>query len=158
VSLIRHVQYVCPSGIGIEPFSSKLWHPAQWNWKAKEELTSLISGLKKRKRQKGCTIMIGEKFMIDVLNMSQHWIRRLYMAIIMFEHWLIDYLRFYVSLKDFSHNIAGEGLQNVGLMLGAQGLWAGRDLYFIVSPLLWHRISFFSVSSYDARGDVEDLF
>jgi hypothetical protein len=30
------VQYACTSGIGIEPVSSKLWHPAQWNWKSQE--------------------------------------------------------------------------------------------------------------------------
>jgi hypothetical protein len=31
LSLVRHVQYVYTSGIGIKPLSSKLWHPAQWN-------------------------------------------------------------------------------------------------------------------------------
>jgi hypothetical protein len=29
--------------------------------------------------------------------------------------WLIDYLLFYVPLKNFSLTIAGEGLQNLGL-------------------------------------------
>jgi hypothetical protein len=37
--------------------------------------------------------------------------------------------------------ITGEGLQN----LGAQGLWAGRDLY--QANLRWHRASVFPVSS-----------
>jgi hypothetical protein len=49
MSLVRHVQYVCTSGIGIEPFSSKLLHPAQWNWKAQEP-TSLST----------CTVTPGE--------------------------------------------------------------------------------------------------
>jgi hypothetical protein len=75
---------------------------------------------------------------------------------------LIDYLRFYVPLKNISLKygdvtIAGEGLQKFKPMLGAQGHRAGRDLY---------RASVFSVSSegppnsvasYDKQGEVEDL-
>jgi hypothetical protein len=66
-----------------------------------------------------------------------------------------------------SVTVAGEGLQNVGLaMLGAQGLWAGRDLYR-ATPAVTGDLGFFSVSSegplqsvasYDKRGGVEDLF
>jgi hypothetical protein len=49
--------------------------------------------------------------------------------------------------------------------LGAQGLWAGKDL--IVPHLLWHGTSVFpvssegpphSVASYNTHGDAEDLF
>jgi hypothetical protein len=43
--------------------------------------------------------------------------------------WLIDYLLFYVPIKNFhlygDVTKVGEGLQN----LDTQGLWAGRDLY-----------------------------
>jgi hypothetical protein len=47
--------------------------------------------------------------------------------------WLIDYLRFYVPLKNFSliwrrHYSPWRAAQ-FKPMLGAQGLWAGRDLY-----------------------------
>jgi hypothetical protein len=47
--------------------------------------------------------------------------------------WLIDYLRFYVPLKNFSliwrrHHCRWRAAK-FRLMLGAQGLWAGRDLY-----------------------------
>jgi hypothetical protein len=47
--------------------------------------------------------------------------------------WLIDYLRFYVSLKNFSliwrrHRYRWRTAK-FRPMLGAQGLWAGRDLY-----------------------------
>jgi hypothetical protein len=47
--------------------------------------------------------------------------------------WLIDYLRFYVPLKNFSltwrrHHCRWRA-PKFRPMLGAQGLWAGRDLY-----------------------------
>jgi hypothetical protein len=47
--------------------------------------------------------------------------------------WLIDYLRFYVPLKNISliwrrHHCRWRAAK-FWLMLGAQGLWAGRDLY-----------------------------
>ena len=47
--------------------------------------------------------------------------------------WLIDYLRFYVPLKNFSliwrrHHCRWRAAK-FRPMLGAQGLWAGRDLY-----------------------------
>jgi hypothetical protein len=74
--------------------------------------------------------------------------------------WLIIYcftsrLRIFHSYGDVA--ITGEGL-------GAQGLWAGRDLYR--ATLLWHGVSVFpvsskgqlhSVASYDTQGDVEGL-
>jgi hypothetical protein len=46
--------------------------------------------------------------------------------------WLIIYC--FTSRSRIFHlhgdvTIAGEGLQNLGLLLGAQGLWAGRNLY-----------------------------
>jgi hypothetical protein len=46
--------------------------------------------------------------------------------------WLIDYFRFYIPLKNFSLmetsplSVKGAKFRP---MLGAQGLWAGRDLY-----------------------------
>jgi hypothetical protein len=47
--------------------------------------------------------------------------------------WLIDYLRFYVSLKNISliwrHHHCRWRAARFRPMLGAQGLWAGRDLY-----------------------------
>jgi hypothetical protein len=50
-----------------------------------------------------------------------------------FKDWLIDYLRFYVPLKNFSliwrrHHCRWRAAK-FRPMLGAQGLWAGRDLY-----------------------------
>jgi hypothetical protein len=47
--------------------------------------------------------------------------------------WLIDYLQFYVPLKNVSliwrrHHCRWRAAK-FRLMLGAQGLWAGRDLY-----------------------------
>jgi hypothetical protein len=47
--------------------------------------------------------------------------------------WLIDYLRFYVPLKNFSlilrrHHCRWRAAK-FRPMLGAQGVWAGRDLY-----------------------------
>jgi hypothetical protein len=83
---------------------------------------------------------------------------------------LIDYLRFYVQLQNFSIHlyehvtIAGEGLQNLGLC-SALKAFEQRGI-FIVPPLLWHGISVFPVSSvglphsvapYDTWGGVEDL-
>jgi hypothetical protein len=47
--------------------------------------------------------------------------------------WLIDYLRFYVPLKNFSllwrRHYCRWRAAKFRPMLGAQGLWAGRDLY-----------------------------
>jgi hypothetical protein len=83
--------------------------------------------------------------------------------------WLIDYLRFYVSLKIFSliwrrHHCQLRATK-IRSLLGAQGLWAGRDLYRAI-PAVNGDLSFPGlirrtaplVASYDARGDVEDLF
>jgi hypothetical protein len=84
---------------------------------------------------------------------------------------LIDYLQFYVQLKNFSllwrrHHCKWRAAK-YRPMLGAQGLWAERDLYRATPALT--RASVFPVSSegppyfilvtsYDTRGDVEDLF
>jgi hypothetical protein len=50
-----------------------------------------------------------------------------------FQDWLIDYLRFYVPLKNLSliwrHHHCWWRAAKFRPMLGAQGLWAGRDLY-----------------------------
>ena len=84
--------------------------------------------------------------------------------------WLIDYLLFYVPLKNISLiygdvTITGEGLQNLGLCSALKAFEQGG--IFIVPHLLWHGASVFpvssegpphSVASYDTRGDVEDLF
>jgi hypothetical protein len=51
-------------------------------------------------------------------------------------------------------------------MLGAQGLWAGRDLYRATPAVTWDLVFFpvssegppLLVASYNTRGDVEDLF
>jgi hypothetical protein len=47
--------------------------------------------------------------------------------------WLIDYLRFYVTLKNFSliwrHHHCQWWAAKFRPMLGVRGLWAGRDLY-----------------------------
>jgi hypothetical protein len=53
--------------------------------------------------------------------------------------WLIDYLRFYVPLKNFSliwrrHHCPWRAAK-FRPMLGAQGLWAGRDLYRATSAV-----------------------
>jgi hypothetical protein len=83
--------------------------------------------------------------------------------------WLIDYLQFYVPFKNFSliwrrHHCQWRAAK-FRPMLGAQGLWAGRDLYRATPAVT--RDSVFPVSSegpphlvasYDTRGDVEDLF
>jgi hypothetical protein len=84
-------------------------------------------------------------------------------------NWLIDYLGFYVPLKNISliwrHHIAGEGLHNLGLCSALRAFEQGG--IFIVQHLLWHGTSVVpvssegpphSVASYDTRGDVEDLF
>jgi hypothetical protein len=61
--------------------------------------------------------------------------------------------------------ITGEGLQNLGLCSSLRAFEQGR--IFIVSHLLWARVSVFplssegplySVASYNTQGDVEDLF
>jgi hypothetical protein len=49
------------------------------------------------------------------------------------EDWLIDYLRFYIPLKNFSliwrrHHCRWRAAKFMPI-LGTQGLWAGRDLY-----------------------------
>jgi hypothetical protein len=43
--------------------------------------------------------------------------------------WFIDYLRFYVLLKNFSLTKRRHRVAKFRPMLGAQGLWAGRDFY-----------------------------
>jgi hypothetical protein len=63
---------------------------------------------------------------------------------------LIDYLRFYVPLKNISpiwrrHHIASERLQNLGLCSALRAFEQGG--IFIVSHLLWHGASGFPVSS-----------
>jgi hypothetical protein len=63
--------------------------------------------------------------------------------------WLVDYLRFYVPLKNFSliwkrHHCRWMAAK-CRPMLGAQGLSAGG--IFIVPHLMWHRTSVFLVSS-----------
>jgi hypothetical protein len=82
---------------------------------------------------------------------------------------LIDYLGFYVPLKNFSliwrrHHCRWRAAK-FRPMLGAQAFEQGG--IFIVPHLLWHGASVVpvssegpphSVASYDTRGDVEDLF
>jgi hypothetical protein len=43
---------------------------------------------------------------------------------------LIDYLRFYVQLKNFSFTIAGEGLQNLGLCSALKAFEQG-GIFFV---------------------------
>jgi hypothetical protein len=84
----------------------------------------------------------------------------------MWINWLIDYLRFYVPLKNILLiSFAGEGLQNLGLCSALRAFEQGG--IFIVPHVLWHGASVFpvsseglphSVASYDTRGGVEDLF
>jgi hypothetical protein len=83
---------------------------------------------------------------------------------------MIDYLWFYVPLKNFSlilrrHHCWWRAAK-FKPMLGAQGLWAGRDLYR-ATPTVIRGLVFFPVSSEgpphfvasdDAQGGVEDLF
>jgi hypothetical protein len=84
---------------------------------------------------------------------------------------LINSLRFYVLLKNFSlkwrrHHCRWTRPAKFRPMFGAQGLWAGR--VFIVPDLLWHGTSVFLVSysegppqlvaSYDTRGDVWRIY
>ena len=59
--------------------------------------------------------------------------------------WLIDYLQFYVPLKNFSliwrrHHCRWRAAK-FRPMLGAQGLWAGRDLYR-VTPTVTRGLGF----------------
>jgi hypothetical protein len=103
--------------------------------------------------------------------------------------WLIDYLLFYVPLKNISliwrrHHHRWRAAK-FWPMLGAQGLWAGRDLYS-ATPAVKRDLGFsgiirrtapfcrllrhtrgcggsnltgpLSVAFYDTQGDVEDLF
>ena len=86
-----------------------------------------------------------------------------------FNNLLIDYLQFYVLLKNISliwrrHHNTGEGLQNLSLYSALRAFKQGG--VFIV-PHLWHGTSVFPVSSegpphlvafYNTRGDVEGLF
>jgi hypothetical protein len=63
---------------------------------------------------------------------------------------LIDYLRFYVLLKNIFHlygdvTIAGEGLQNLGLCSALRAFEQGEIV--IVPHLLWHGASVFPVLS-----------
>jgi hypothetical protein len=62
--------------------------------------------------------------------------------------WLIDLLRFYVPLKNFSliwkcHHCRWRAVK-FRLMLGTQGLWAGRDLYR-ATPAVTRGLGFFSL-------------
>jgi hypothetical protein len=64
------------------------------------------------------------------------------------EFWLIDYLRFYVPLKNFSliwrrHHYRWRAAK-FRPMLGAQGLWAGRDLYR-ATPTMTRDLGFFGL-------------
>jgi hypothetical protein len=61
------------------------------------------------------------------------WRRRFFFLIFLVFLWLIDYLLFYVPLKNISliwrrHHCRWRAAK-FRPMLGAQGLWAGRDLY-----------------------------
>jgi hypothetical protein len=75
--------------------------------------------------------------------------------------WLIDYLRFYVPLNNFSLIRA----KKFRPMFGAQGLWAGKDLYR-ATPAVTRDLGFSGLIRrtapfsrlYDTRGDVKDLF
>jgi hypothetical protein len=84
--------------------------------------------------------------------------------------WLIDWLftvlrpaQEYFTYGDVA--TADEGLQNLGQLSGAQGLWAGRDLYR-ATPAVTRDLIFLvssegpplSVISYDTQGEMEDLF
>jgi hypothetical protein len=82
--------------------------------------------------------------------------------------WLIEYLLFYVPLKNFSLYMATHHCRwraaKFRPMLGAQGLWAGRDLYRATPAVT--RTSVFSassegpphlVASYDTQGDVRGV-
>jgi hypothetical protein len=62
--------------------------------------------------------------------------------------WSIDYLQFYVPLKNFSliwrcHHYRWRAAKLRPAVLGAQGLWAGRDLYH-VTPAMTRRSLRFS--------------
>jgi hypothetical protein len=62
--------------------------------------------------------------------------------------WLIDYLRFYLPLKNFSliwrrHHCRWRAAK-FRPMLGAQGLWAGRDLY-CATPAVTQDLGFFGL-------------
>jgi hypothetical protein len=85
--------------------------------------------------------------------------------------WLIDYLRFYVPLKNISliwrcYHCRCRAAKSRP-MLGAQGLWAGMDLYR-ATPAVTRDLNFsglmrsegpsHSVTSYDTQGDLENLF
>jgi hypothetical protein len=85
------------------------------------------------------------------------------------EVWLIDYLRFYVPLKNFSliwkrHHCRRRASISRS-MLRTQGLWAGRDLYR-ATPTVTRGLGFSGtsdrkphlVASYNTQGGVEDLF
>jgi hypothetical protein len=84
-------------------------------------------------------------------------------------NWLIDYLRFYVPLKNIlltwrRHHCRWRAAK-FRPMLGALCLWAGRDLYRAI-PAVTRDLGFSGlirrtphlVASYNTRGDVEDLF
>jgi hypothetical protein len=83
---------------------------------------------------------------------------------------MINCLLFYVPIKNIFHlygdvTITGEGLLNLGLCSALRAFELGG--IFNVPHLLWHWASVFpvsseggpySVASYDAQGDLEDLF
>jgi hypothetical protein len=70
--------------------------------------------------------------------------RKMYTFVYLYS-WLIDYLRFYVPLKNISliwrrHHCRWRTAK-FRPMLGAQGLWAGRDLYR-ATPAVTRDLSF----------------
>jgi hypothetical protein len=104
------------------------------------------------------------------------WKQQIFTLTLVFDlliDWLIDYLRFYVPLKNISlvwrHHHCWWRAAKFRPMLSAQGLRAGRDLY-CATPAVTRNLGFsglirrtapFSrllVDSYDTRRDVEDLF
>jgi hypothetical protein len=99
-----------------------------------------------------------------------HPIFCIFVIISLWKDWLIDYLLFYVPLKNISLvygdvTITGEGLQNLGLCSALRAF--EQDGIFIMPHLLWHRVSVFlvsseglphSIASYGTHGDAENLF
>jgi hypothetical protein len=73
--------------------------------------------------------MLTYPFLVVILKLYFVWRGTLHGLV----NWLIDWLRFYVPLKNFSliwrrHHYRWRAA-NFGSMLGAQGHWAERDLY-----------------------------
>jgi hypothetical protein len=71
------------------------------------------------------------------------WKRKMLNKMIIY-NWLIDYLWLYVPLKNFSFIYQCRWrTEKFWLMLGIQGLWAGRDLH-CVTPALTQDLGFSS--------------